>query len=88
VITLDQSDPLLRPGMSVEVDMISERIRDVLYVPVEALTAREGAIYGRVRKLSGFEERKVTTGRASSSFVEILEGLEAGEQLLLNREEL
>jgi len=34
------------------------------------------------------EERAVSIGRSSSSFVEILEGLEVGEKIFLNREDL
>ena len=88
VISLEQSDAALRPGMTVEVDMISEEIKDVLFVPVEALSVKEGNVYCRFKTGAGSEERKVTIGRSSSSFVEILKGLEEGDRLLLNREEL
>jgi len=88
VISLDQDDPSLRPGMTVEVDMISEEIRDVIHVPVEALFAKEGDVYCRIKKVVGTEERSVRIGKSSSSFVEILEGLEEGDRVLLNREEL
>lgn len=88
VIALDQLDGALRPGMTVEVDMISEEVRDVLFVPVEALSVKEGTVFCRLKTMVGTEERKVVIGRSSSSFVEILEGLEEGDRLLLNREEL
>lgn len=88
IISLDQSDPSLRPGMTVEVDMISEEIKDVIYVPVEALTVKEGEVYCRMKKAASSEERKVVIGRSSSSFVEIREGLKEGDQLLLNRKDL
>jgi multidrug efflux pump subunit AcrA (membrane-fusion protein) len=73
--------------MTVEVDMISEVISDVLFVPVEALFVKEGNVYCNVKKPVGFEERKVSIGKSSSSYVEILEGLSAGERVLLSREE-
>lgn len=88
VILIYETDPALRPGMSVEVDMVSEEIRNVIFVPVEALYAKEGTIFCRVRKRMGPEEREVRIGRSSSSFVEILEGLEPGEKVLLSREGL
>jgi multidrug resistance efflux pump len=87
VISLEQSEPALRPGMTVEVDMISEEIKDVLFVPVEVLSVKEGAVYCRLKTAAGSEERKVAIGRSSSSFVEITEGLREGDRLLLNREE-
>jgi len=89
VIAIDQSDPALRPGMTLEVDMVSEEVRGVIFVPVEALFTKEGSIYCRVRrKAMGAEERKVKIGRSSSSFVEIVDGLEPKEKVLLSREEL
>lgn len=87
VISIEQTYPELRPGMTVEVDMISDQIQDVLFVPVEALYAKEGDILCQVKKAVGSEVRKVKTGRSSDSFVEILDGLKAGERILLSREE-
>jgi HlyD family secretion protein len=88
VISIDQNFEVLRPGMTVEVDMISETVDNVLFVPVEALFVKEGEVFCRVKKTSAPEERKVRTGRSSSSFVEITEGLEPGDKVLLSREEL
>ena len=68
--------------------MISETVDNVIFVPVESLFVQEGEIFCRVKKAAGAEERKVKTGRSSSSFVEIIEGLEPGEKVLLSREEL
>jgi multidrug efflux pump subunit AcrA (membrane-fusion protein) len=74
--------------MTVEVDMISEEIKNVLFVPVEALSVKEGEVFCRFKTMRGSEDRKVTVGKSSSSFVEILGGLEEGDRLLLNREDL
>jgi multidrug resistance efflux pump len=87
VISLDQNDPSLRPGMTVEVDMISEVISNVLYVPVEALYVKEGNVYCNLKKPVGTEERQVVIGKSSSSYVEIVAGLQEGDRVLLNREE-
>ncbi len=87
VISLDQGDLALRPGMTVEVDMVSEEVRGVIFVPVETLYSKEGSVYCRVKKVGGSEERKVKIARSSSSFVEILDGLKPGEKVLLSREE-
>lgn len=88
VISLDEHHKELRPGMTVEIDLIAEEVRDVIYVPVEALYAKEGGVYCRVQKAVHPEEREVKIGRSSSSFVEIKKGLSAGEKVLLSREEL
>lgn len=87
VIRLDQTNPDLRPGMTIEVDMISEVISDVLFVPVESLYVKEGEIFCNVMKSIGSEVRKVTIGKSSNSYVEIIEGLKEGERVILTREE-
>ncbi len=86
VINLEQNDPSLRPGMTVEVELISEVIVHVLFVPVEALFVKEGKIFCQIKKKVGSEERQVSIGRSSSSFVEILEGLDEGDRIFLSRE--
>jgi multidrug efflux pump subunit AcrA (membrane-fusion protein) len=52
-------------------------------VPIEAIFQREGKTFARVKGTMGVEERPVTTGRSSNSFVEILSGLEEGERVAL-----
>ena len=88
VVSIDQSNSALRPGMTVEVDMVSEEVRGVIFVPVETLFSKEGVVCCRVKKAMGPEERKVKIGRSSTSFVEIIDGLEPKEKVFLSREEL
>ena len=88
VVSIDDNHEELRTGMTVELDMISAEVQDVIFVPVETLYTKEGKVYCRVRVALRPEEREVRTGRSSKSFVEILDGLEAGENVYLSREEL
>ena len=87
VVSIDGTNAELRTGMTVEVDMISAEIKDVIYVPVEALYTKEGNVYCRVQKKLHPEERMVKIGRSSKSYVEIIEGLEPGDRVFLSREE-
>jgi HlyD family secretion protein len=82
-ITADAADERLTPGMSVNVEVIAEEVRDVLYVPVEALYQREGQVYCQKDTSSGPAETPVKAGRSSVHYVEILEGLAEGEHVLL-----
>jgi multidrug efflux pump subunit AcrA (membrane-fusion protein) len=84
-ISTDAKDQRLMPGMTMRVEMVVEEVKDVLHVPIEAVFQREGKAFSRVRGLAGIEERSVTVGRASNSFVEILSGLEEGEQAVLHQ---
>lgn len=84
-ISTDSSDPRLVPGMTVEVEILVEEVKNVLYVPVESLYNKEGVAHCRVKTAFGIEEREVTVGRASSHFAEITAGLEAGDTVLLHQ---
>jgi len=81
------SDERLMPGMTMRVEIIVEEVKDVCFVPVEALYNREGHTYCKVKTATVPEERKVETGRSSNDYVEILEGLEEGENVLLHRQQ-
>lgn len=85
-ISTAEVDPRLMPGMTMRVEVIVEEVRDVLFVPIEAVYNRQGKAYCRVRRVAGYEERQVGTGRSSDSFVEILEGLSEADEVLLSRE--
>ena len=88
VISIYHKDSSLRPGMTVEVELVSEAVQDVIFVPVEALFVKEGDVYCRMKKRVGVEEREVQIGRSSSSFVEIMNGLKEGDRIFLTREDL
>lgn len=82
----------LYPGMNISARVIVEQAGSVLCVPVEyvvrgnkVLVAGEGALdeNGNVTDKSKIEERQVTLGRSSEEYIEILDGLEEGETVLL-----
>jgi len=82
-VATETMDPRLMPGMTMRVEIIVETVTNVLHLPIEAIFQREGKTFARVKGVTGVEERPVTTGRTSNSFVEILSGLEAGERVTL-----
>lgn len=93
-ITVNILDPgELKPGMNVSADVIVERVGEVLCVPVEAvnrggekpyvLVAGGGALdkNGNMTDPTKLERREVTLGRNDASYIEIIGGLEEGEQV-------
>jgi HlyD family secretion protein len=85
-ISTDNSDPRVTSGMSVQLEIIVETIKEALYVPVEAVYSREGASYIKIDTgKDAFEERKVKTGRFSADFIELTEGVKEGDRVLLIR---
>ncbi|MCL1857042.1 MAG: HlyD family efflux transporter periplasmic adaptor subunit [Kiritimatiellaeota bacterium] len=84
-VSTDRADPRLIPGMTVQADILVEHITDVLHLPIEAVYNREGQAYVRALKGKAVEERPVQTGRFSTDYVEIIDGLLEGDTVLLIR---
>lgn len=85
-IYTDDTDPRLTPGMTVNVDIIIDEVKDALHVPIESVYNREGNTYVRIEKESKVTEVKVKTGRSSMDYVEIQEGVNEGDSIILNWE--
>jgi len=82
-VTLDSSDSQLRPGMTCNCQIIIDRLKDVITVPIQAVFEKDGKTVVYVKKRTGAEERKVVVGKKSTDFIEIKEGLEPGERVCL-----
>lgn len=79
-IALDRSDPRFRPGMVARCAVLGPPAKDVLFVPIDALYSDESGQYVRVAsRLGGISPRRVRTGTSTSQFVEIKDGLRAGD---------
>lgn len=88
----------LRPGMSASVDILTERAEDVLAVPIQSVTAREldpetdkrfseleddeliEVVF--IAKQDTVAMAEVKTGIQDDDYIEILSGIEAGEQVV------
>ena len=85
VIELTQTgDVKLRPGMRFRGQVETERIEDVLVVPLEAVeTTPDGPVAHRREGLS-VEAVPVELGRRNATHVEIVDGLAEGDELVLS----
>ncbi len=81
-IIIDGQHDWLKPGMSAEGEIIIEVLKDVVKVPLVAVS-QEGTETVVYLPGNGMERRKVVTGSFDTSFIEIKEGLEAGEVVAL-----
>jgi RND family efflux transporter MFP subunit len=92
VVNIEKPDTSLRPGMTTGNEVETQSLKDVLYIPLDALVVEEGIPIvfkqagGRVIK------QEVATGAMNDDEVVIVKGLEEGETVLLspplNRSEL
>ncbi len=78
----------LKPGMSAAVTIFTEqRSEDALTIPIQAIMGTAGI--GKKQKCyvmtpQGPKEREITIGISNEKMVEVTEGLEEGEQVVLN----
>jgi RND family efflux transporter MFP subunit len=92
VVNIEKPDTALRPGMTTGNEVSTQSMKDVLFVPLDALVVEEGISVvfrqdgGRVIK------QEVATGAMNDDEVVIVKGLEEGQTVLLspplNRNEL
>jgi HlyD family secretion protein len=84
IIALDVTPSGLRPGMSAEVEVQAGLCRDVLAVPTEAVSVDHGRNLCYVIGPLGLERREFTPGLSTPQLIEVTEGLEEGESVVLN----
>lgn len=82
-IVLDENDARLMPGMTVSCEIIVDRIKNIISIPMEAVFEKEGKKLVYVKKGGAFEPRQVTVGQDNSDFIIINKGLEENEQVAL-----
>ncbi len=80
---IDDDTGRLKPGMSVSMNVPVGKASQAVSVPVSAIfkDSKQNVVY--VRKGGSTEKRRVTVGVNNLSFVEILSGVDAGEEILL-----
>lgn len=83
IIHIDGENSWLKPGMSAESEIIIDVLDNALQVPVNAVNVVDGQSVCYVENVVGVEARPVKTGQYNISFIEIKDGLEAGESVLL-----
>jgi len=82
-ITLDPHDAELRAGVTARAEIQVEVLSDVLKVPLHAVIAEGGNHFSFVQVEGVVERREVTIGKHNAHFVEVLAGLQEGDQVLL-----
>ena len=79
-ISLEEVPPTVRPGMSVQVEILVAELADAVLLPVQAVagTADEPVAY-----LADGTQRPLVLGLTNDRMVEVKDGLAVGDQVLL-----
>ena len=84
-VAFDDTSGEIHAGSTVNVEITVAELADAVQVPSFAAHTTDGQPSLTVRTESGDEERAVTTGLTSGGMVQIVSGLQAGEQVVLTR---
>lgn len=84
IVRIDEDVHRLKPGMTAVVEILVDRLEDVLSVPVQAVVQQGLQTWCYVAGDHGVERRLVELGQTNNMYVEVREGLTAGERIVLN----
>ena len=82
-VEIEGTHEFLKPGMSAKVEIIVEELEGVSYVPVQSVFVENDQHYVFKKTVRGYETVPVTIGMHNNEFIEIREGLDQGEEVLL-----
>ncbi len=82
-IRVNETDPVLRPGMTVATTIFIERIPDVMWIPLDAVFRKEGRNVAFRRSGGSFRETELELGRRNDNHIVIINGLSAEDQVCL-----
>lgn len=75
--------PDVKPGVSARAEIVIAQLQDVVTVPIQAVTTRQGKQVCYVRSFTGPGPREVEVGLFNNRLIEIRKGLQPGEEVLL-----
>jgi HlyD family secretion protein len=83
-VSIDGTYDFLKPGMTAKVEILIDKLNDILIIPIQAIVNKEGKKVCYIRNSGNTTERQVETGQFNDSFVEIPKGLNEGDRVVLN----
>ncbi len=86
LVTLNETDPRrLRPGMTVDLEIVVDKVPEATMAPIRAVFTEKGKsfVYRTVSK--GFERVPVTSGDRNDLLIELRSGVRAGDRVALVR---
>ncbi|MHB8864834.1 MAG: efflux RND transporter periplasmic adaptor subunit [Pirellulaceae bacterium] len=83
-VRVDEDVTGLKPGMTAVTELHIDYLEDILSVPVQAIVQRRDETWCYVADQGRVRQQPVKLGQTNDKFVEIVEGLQEGEQIVLN----
>lgn len=82
-VLIQNPDGVIKPGMFAEADLVKDSKKDTLFIPSAAVISKNGERYVYVAVDGKAVYREVATGIAGDGIVEILSGVNEGEEVIV-----
>ncbi len=82
----DGEDERIKPGMTVNLDIQTDKREDVLYLPYYLIKEKNGDKYVLILENDEIKEKVIETGIEGENSVEIIKGLSEGESVVIEKE--
>lgn len=83
IVSLNEMDPRMRPGMTCMVDIIIKKIPDVVSVPIDSVFEREGKTIVYVMGSRSPKKKEVSLGERNTTHIIVRQGLSPGDKIAL-----
>lgn len=87
VVDLEETDEVLKPGITTTNKIVVGTIRKVLSIPIIAVFEEEGKTWVYVKNGSSYDKRAVVLDQRNDNFVVVKKGLSAGDEVALRNPE-
>jgi multidrug efflux pump subunit AcrA (membrane-fusion protein) len=81
-IKINETDSIMRPAMTTKNTIITDKIENVLFVPIEAIHTVDSITYV-FKQDSRITKQQVISGKRNENKIVILQGLDEGDKVLL-----
>ncbi len=83
IVSMDELDSQMKPGMTCMVDVIIEKIPDVVSVPIESVFEREGQTVVYAMGSRTARKTEVVLGKRNNTHIVVQQGLSPGDRVAL-----
>lgn len=81
----DAEDERIKSGMTVNMDIQTDKKENVLYLPYYVVKERNGEKYVQILEGEKIKEKVIKTGLEGETMIEIVEGLAEGEKVIVTK---
>lgn len=80
-IKILNADNQIKPEMSCDIDLVTGKAENVIYMPIEAVEEKGGEYFVMVKKGERFIRQEVIPGLANDNYIAIKEGVNEGQEV-------